>query len=172
LERDDFLAMAACHAEYPALAFYNSGSCAGASQPHRHLQMVPLPFWTGARQMPLEAAWKLGPLPFRHRLARFDAARPGDLEAMADTWWDQYGRLADAEVPLGESVLPPYNLLWTDRWMLWVPRSAEKVAGISLNALAFAGAFLVKTKDQLNWLRTAGPLAALRAVSEPASAVD
>ena len=43
LNLEDFAALWTCMAEFEALAFYNSGRIAGASQPHKHLQMVPLP---------------------------------------------------------------------------------------------------------------------------------
>jgi ATP adenylyltransferase len=39
----DFQALWRCLLEYESLGFYNSGSGAGASQPHKHLQLVPLP---------------------------------------------------------------------------------------------------------------------------------
>ena len=56
----------------------------------------------------------------------------------------------------------PYNLLVTRDWLLFVPRSEEKWQGISLNALAFAGAMLVRGRDRLDRLRDAGPMTALR----------
>ncbi|MCG8423247.1 MAG: phosphorylase [Proteobacteria bacterium] len=43
LNSSDFAAMWACLAEFDGLVFYNSGPSAGASQRHKHLQMVPLP---------------------------------------------------------------------------------------------------------------------------------
>jgi ATP adenylyltransferase len=39
----DFEAMWMCLREFEGLAFYNSGTVSGASQPHKHLQQVPLP---------------------------------------------------------------------------------------------------------------------------------
>src|SRR5512135_268605 len=39
----DFEALWACMSEYDALGFYNGGREAGASQQHKHLQLVPLP---------------------------------------------------------------------------------------------------------------------------------
>jgi ATP adenylyltransferase len=39
----DFEALWTCMTEYECLAFYNGGREAGASQPHKHLQMAPLP---------------------------------------------------------------------------------------------------------------------------------
>ena len=43
LTLDDFHAMWLCLAEFDGLAFYNAGTIAGASQLHKHLQMIPLP---------------------------------------------------------------------------------------------------------------------------------
>ena len=43
LTQADFQALWTCLAEYDSLGFYNSGESAGASQPHKHLQTVPLP---------------------------------------------------------------------------------------------------------------------------------
>lgn len=43
LTREDFTALAACLAGYESLGFYNGGAVAGASQAHKHLQLVPLP---------------------------------------------------------------------------------------------------------------------------------
>jgi sulfate adenylyltransferase (ADP) / ATP adenylyltransferase len=42
----DFAAMWACLAEFDGLVFYNAGKIAGASQPHKHLQIVSLPLVT------------------------------------------------------------------------------------------------------------------------------
>ena len=77
-----------------------------------------------------------------------------------------YRRLLD-DCGLSESSgeLPPYNLLLTRRWMLLVPRQCEHAAGISFNALAFAGALLVKDHDQWEQLREFGPWRALQTVA-------
>jgi len=49
--------------------------------------------------------------------------------------------------------------------MLLVPRSQERFEGISINALGFAGAFLVKNEQQLATLRRFGPVHALQQVT-------
>ena len=54
LEHADFLALAACLAQLDGIGFYNSGEIAGASQPHKHLQLVPTPLDGGPHRMPLE----------------------------------------------------------------------------------------------------------------------
>src|SRR5712691_10110962 len=43
LDGEDFVALGACLAQLDGLGFYNAGAAAGASQPHKHLQMIPLP---------------------------------------------------------------------------------------------------------------------------------
>ncbi len=59
----------------------------------------------------------------------------------------------------------PYNLLITRRWMLLVPRTREFFAGISVNALGFAGSLFVRDKKQLAAAISHGPLRVLREVS-------
>ncbi|BDI16003.1 hypothetical protein ANSO36C_18050 [Nostoc cf. commune SO-36] len=54
LTLEDFTAMWACLANFDGLAFYNSGKTAGASQRHKHLQLVPLPLAPSGTQIPIE----------------------------------------------------------------------------------------------------------------------
>ena len=62
----------------------------------------------------------------------------------------------------------PYNLLVSPDWMVLVPRSRECWDGVSLNALAFIGAVLVRSEEQRDALRKVGLLEALKAVcAEP-----
>lgn len=131
------------------LGFYNGGAGAGASQAHKHLQLVPL--------VPsLEPLIRAGRLPVRHALA----PTPRDGTALARTV-EQLLR----QVGVGPSA--PWNLLATREWLLVVARRAESFEGISVNSLGFAGSLLVKTKEQLERLRAVGPLAVLRAVGAP-----
>ena len=61
----------------------------------------------------------------------------------------------------------PYCLLVTRDWMLLVPRSREFFEDISLNSLAFAGSFFVRNEQQLDRLKSFGPMNALRRVALP-----
>jgi ATP adenylyltransferase len=171
----DFEALWLCLGELDALAFYNSGPLAGASQRHKHLQLVPLPLGAGPAAFPLEPRLASAPagnaplaapgLPFLHALARVDAlaALPpaAAAPACAALYREMLARVdADPE-------RTPYNLLATRRWLWLVPRTREGWNGISVNALGFAGALLVADASALARLRDAGPLAALRAVAPP-----
>jgi sulfate adenylyltransferase (ADP) / ATP adenylyltransferase len=55
LEVADFAVWWRCLNEYDSLGFYNGGARAGASQPHRHLQLVPLPLADSGPRIPLES---------------------------------------------------------------------------------------------------------------------
>ncbi len=78
----DFEALWVCMAEFDGLAFYNAGKIAGASQRHKHLQLVPFPLAPGESGCPIAAALDdiryqgevgIAPgLPFVHALARMD----------------------------------------------------------------------------------------------------
>jgi ATP adenylyltransferase len=59
----------------------------------------------------------------------------------------------------------PYNMLLTSRWMMVVPRAVEHYAGVSVNALGFAGSLLVPDRERLDDLRRVGPMAVLEAVA-------
>lgn len=173
LDRGDFEALGHCMSEVDGLGFYNGGTIAGASQTHKHLQLVPLPLGEGDDPTPLDAViddpgppgdlHTLSALPFEHSLVPLDGSplsgiRAAELEA-------HYRAACEAIGIRDES--QPYNLLLTRRWMLVVPRSREYWNRVSVNALGFAGSLLVRNQDELQAVRDSGPLAILRSVVEP-----
>ena len=169
----DFEALWLCLAEFDSLVFYNSGSIAGASQPHKHLQQVSLPIGTGPERLPMDgpiAQTKLvnrmgavPMLPFLNALAdTSDLAAASPAEAAQPTL-DMYREML---ARLGcRPPLDSYNLLATRDWMLVVPRSAEKYRTISVNSLGFAGSLLVRNEEELGLVRDVGPLDILQAVA-------
>lgn len=182
LDRDDLAALLACMAGREALGFYNGGVTAGASQPHKHLQMVPLPLGEGAMPTPIDAVLGAVPhrpgfcavprLPFRHTFAWLEPALPDDPHAAASRLEALYlAALAHIGVTAVEHEgerrqSAPYNLLITRRWVLAVPRAREHFDSISVNALAFAGSLFVRDEAQLAAIKRAGPMAVLRVVVE------
>jgi ATP adenylyltransferase len=151
----DFEALLSCTAEVDALAFYNGGRLAGASQPHKHLQLVQAPLAAGGRRTPMDEALARGRLPFRHALGP-------PLREPVQAHATYIGLLRDVGC---EQPGMPYNLLATRDWTLVVPRTQESFESISLNSLAFAGSLLVKNREQLERVRAVGPMAMLRAVT-------
>lgn len=185
LDRADFAALAACLRGVDGLAFYNGGREAGASQPHKHLQLVPLPIGDGPWGVPMEAlfdAWvatgraaRLLRLPFANGFAPLDESAFVQADA-ADRLLELYrGMLAacalgadrDEAANEPQRQAGPYNLLVTRRWMLLVPRSRERFGTISVNALGFAGSLFVRDDAELRALREAGPMRLLQAVARP-----
>ena len=175
---DDFLALAACMAEIDGLAIYNGGAVAGASQPHKHLQLVPLPFVEGGPPVPVEpllaaVAGQAGILrvpgfPFLHAFAWTEPDWFLDAGTAAQRMRRLYLDLLRA-TGLGvfrfgeeERQAAPYNLLATRRWMLLVPRSREMFDSVPVNSLGFAGSLFVRDEAQLALLKHAGPMAVLR----------
>jgi len=165
----DFEALHLCMAEYEGLGFYNGGVEAGASQDHKHLQLVPLPLAGEGPAVPIAPLLERGGLPFAHALVRLDPSRDHRDPALAEerhaVYRDLLGRLGPGA--RGGRQSAPYNLLLTRDWMLAVPRSREHFHGVSINALGFAGSLFVRRADELRAFEEHGPLAALRAVVEP-----
>lgn len=180
LDRGDFAALLACMQGMDGLGFYNGGRVAGASQTHKHLQLVPLPLAPSGPPLPMAPLLEGdGPrcprLPFAHAFGRLSgpaaglgASGAGEAEAL-------YRRLmGEAGVPMlaapdGERQGAPYNLLVAGDWMLLVPRSAECFQGVSVNALGFAGSLFVRERTQLERIRSVGPRRVLADVSGAAS---
>ena len=71
-----------------------------------------------------------------------------------------------ANVECGGQQSGAYNMLMTRNWMLIVPRSQAGFAGISVNALGFAGHLLARNQQQVETIRENGPLGLLSACRE------
>jgi ATP adenylyltransferase len=167
----DMEALARCLVELDGLAFYNGGRAAGASQTHKHLQLVPLPLEPDHQGVPMEPLLQTRPgdnataLPFDHAFAPLQA--DSDAAELHRVYLDLLRRIGIRPLP-GQGKLwqsGPYNLLATRRWMLAVPRQTESVDGISMNALGFAGSLFVKDEAGLSTVRQRGPMALLCAAA-------
>lgn len=175
----DFAAVAPGLAGGRGLAFYNAGRTAGASQPHKHFQLVPLPLGRDCdiptsvlledSEDGVDSVPRLG---FRHAFRVLDG-QAGDPDAFGARCRQAYREslrdLGLADGPLDEdgSRLPPYNLLLTPAWMLIVPRSREHCADISVNGLGYAGSLFVSTAEKLEHVKATGPMTILESVSVP-----
>ena len=180
----DFNALCTCMHEYDGLGFYNAGQIAGASQTHKHLQMVPLPLSSRSTALPIASLLgtvspdavrirNLPDLPFAHAFGQLSEGLFDDPHHAGEVTYDLYVDMMESlgirgTRTNGEFQQPaPYNLLVTRSWMLLVPRSAEHYRGLSINGLGFAGSLFVRTEAELDMLIAEGPMAVLSAVSKP-----
>lgn len=175
LTRTDFVALVRSMTEFDGLGFYNSGRIAGASQPHKHIQLVPLPMTTDGPRVPIEpllsgidaedAPRRSETLPFENVVVRREEdAGSGSEDEQAGRLLGQYRSML-AAAGLDDERPRPYNLLVTRDWLLLVPRRREHYRSISVNALGFAGSFFVKDRRERDLLVRAGPAAVLKAVA-------
>ena len=170
LNLDDFVALHRCMSDAPVLAFYNRGKTAGASQTHKHLQLIKcplqaeqlIPFTPQLQTLNDEVPRSLTTLPFRHAalalpkdLFQSDRKHTNDAGIQLQHLYDRLRMTLNIEKH-GEEITTPYNLLLTQDWMLMVPRTQESFMGISLNALAFCGSILVKDEEQAQEIINAG----------------
>lgn len=130
------------------LAFYNSGVDAGASQAHRHFQVIP------TETVPIDAHIKSTTCfdePFRIPLySTFIHAcirRPDSMNS-SDWHFEACKKLKS----FCSKDSTAFNLIWTRDWILLVPRRKEFTDDNlnSLNAMAFAGYFLVMDEGHMH----------------------
>ena len=166
----DWQALASVEADTPGLWFFNSCAAAGASQPHRHLQLLP--------RSEAEASCPLAGLclqqldglarrwPWAYRLTRRSASGTPRAARELQALYLQHAKALGLGDP-SQSPVPrqPYNLLFDRHWLMTIRRTREHWAGFSVNALGFAGCLLITETSDQAWLQREGPLALLTAVA-------
>jgi len=182
----------------PAVGFYNSAAPAGASQAHKHMQLIPFDVLEtyrpkAAEVLPTDAAmmqraaalsvsgdriaggraFTLPQFRFRHALALLpDHLEPGTGQA-GDYLQELYRHLLH-EAGVGEEGGEgedgqAHNLLLTAGWMMVVPRSKRKgLESIDVNAMGFIGCLLIRTHEALEAAEKS-PLKVLESVTWPES---
>lgn len=170
LEGQDWQAVARVAADTGGLWFFNSSALAGASQPHRHLQLLPRqedePSCPLAELIAQQLRQEQAPWPWAYRISpRQDPLGGTDL---AELYASHCRDLGLGQPGLHDQPLHPYNLIFDDSWFLTVRRLREHCAGFSVNGLGFAGYLLGTHRSDLNWLQQKGPWALLAAVAAPA----
>ncbi|AFY27749.1 DUF4922 domain-containing protein [Cyanobium gracile] len=171
IEASDWQAVAQVGRDTGGLWFFNSGARSGASQPHRHLQLLP--------RRPGEPSCPLAPLfleqletgkpawSWAYRLSR--RSDPLGGSDLADLYHAHARDLELGDPGRDSEPLHPYNLLFDDDWFLTVRRVREHGAGFSVNALGFAGFLLITEGSDRSWLERHGPWVLLKNVAAPRS---
>ena len=153
------------------LWFFNSAPEAGASQPHRHLQLLPRAngeiicpeeekFEANAVANKSAWPWQVGlKATLNNELPSLDFLIRSYAE-LAETYG--VGNPNKDKIPL-----LPYNLLISNKWFVLIPRSKEGHKGFSLNALGYAGFLLATAESNLAWLHENGPAKLLAEAAIP-----
>ncbi|KAI1169777.1 HIT-like domain-containing protein [Nemania sp. FL0916] len=182
LERCDVDAAYACVQAYrnagqELFVFFNSGRHSGASQPHRHLQLLPVErMKDGLEEVERGSDWTIladevcgreNILPFTVFTSPISAEMDADAKhATYLSLYKQAVRAATANVEAveeGEAQIS-YNLAMTTTCMALCPRTAEgrpitshdgdEVGAIALNGTVLAGTALVKNEAEWHALTT------------------
>lgn len=170
----DFDALRALMAQLGGLGFYNGGEEAGASQRHKHLQWIPAqpgnacltPFVARLPAIPAFETVCDPALQWAHRFVRLPPSGFG--ECSGEPLMRAFEAACSAlDLRPDTDPMPPYNLLIEHDWLLLVPRSRERHADISVNALGFAGSLFVRRAEQIDAIRRFGPLRLLAGVACP-----
>lgn len=170
LTPDDWDALSFVDSDTTGLWFFNSGPLAGASQPHRHLQLLPRP--ADQAVCPREQWFRItaesssngGDDPL-HRWARVAPMNGlSDHRNLCETYLSLCQQLGLGSPQCDDSPLAAYNILLCRHWMAVIRRGVEGVAGFSVNALGFAGCLLSTDGSDVSWIKTCGPESLLRAV--------
>lgn len=180
LTLSDFVALWRCLVEVNGFGFYNGGEVAGASQRHKHLQLVPLPLIPDGTSLPIaetlttaDFQGNIGTIksfPFQHAFIKLNWQEQTAVKILAQHSLEAYHQLLNVMKIQGSEGLKgqqtqAYNLLMTREWMLIIPRSQEGYENILVNSLGLAGAMLVRNREQLEHLKKLSPLKVLTAVA-------
>ena len=168
------------------MAFFNRGPLSGASQPHKHIQCVPLPIARDKDGQGMEAPFeriigeaisetrgvKDGSVPASVELLPFVNAVHDVRNATPEALHRAYGSLLDSlEERLQRKWTrdDSYNMLLTKDYMMVIPRHAEHIESVGANAMGFAGSFFLGTQAEIDDLKRLGPSKVLGALGFDAS---
>ncbi len=163
LSKLDMAALEKVEQDTGGLWFFNSGPSAGASQPHRHLQLLrrsnseiccPREYWF--KKM-VDGCSHVDELTRACKVTK----RSSSFNLRSNSLYKAYISLAK-DMNLGDPIndLKPrkaYNLLITKDWLAIITRKKEKHFGFSINGLGFAGYLLATRESRLGWLLDVGP---------------
>ncbi|KAL8286272.1 hypothetical protein RQP46_004760 [Phenoliferia psychrophenolica] len=174
------------------LAFFNCGPESGASQPHKHIQFIPLsngvaPFdaYIAAHKPDKSNSPFQMPLPYANFTVGIQPPPGADLAsylcgnylALFDLVIDHLRRSsmnddsAVLQTPFRLSALS-YNVIMTESYIQIIPRTKESFTleggeQVSINSLGYAGAVLVKSQTALDGVKKTGVLAVLAECGYP-----
>ena len=169
LEIEDFKALTKVDIDTTGLWFFNSGPKAGASQPHRHLQLLR----RGSTDILCpRMQWYYDfiddNLDKNDKLLKYInvVSRKKNSRYIAQDLYNSYTSMC-LKLGIGSHAydIKPrkeYNILISEDWIAIILRERDEYKGFNINALGFAGYLLATYKSDIHWLNTYGPSCLLR----------
>jgi len=157
----DWEAIKEVNKDTSGLWFFNSGPLAGASQPHRHIQLLRRD--SSELSCPREN-WILDFNNANYKNKKFckniiikKFSKSFNEENIYKIYKDLSFKLGLGEPKIDKRPRFPYNMIFTDKWIVLIKRKTDNLFGISVNALGFAGYILVTEKSDIKYLKKIGP---------------
>ncbi len=161
LDINDWIAIQMVNEDTSGLWFFNSSPIAGASQPHRHFQLLRRDH--GEIICPREK-WFLDLENNNDQDSKLKKNAVVSKFNFLDNSINIYNLYLELSKKIGlgnpiddEKPKFPYNILITNNWIAIIKRKYDHVHGFSVNGLGFAGYLLVTEKSNINYLKKYGP---------------
>ena len=164
LNIDDFEAISNVDNDTTGLWFFNSSKEAGASQPHRHFQLLPR---HNNESICPRYEWFCSLLNNKNHIksliSHCISIKPRNYNkySCSNDLFNSYKSMIEemnlGDIDLNNKPLKPYNLLITSEWIALIKRKTDRSNGFSINALGFAGYFLGTKRSDVDTLIKFGP---------------
>ena len=164
LNIDDFEAIENVDNDTTGLWFFNSSREAGASQPHRHFQLLPRHNYESICP---RYDWFCSLLNRKNNSNSLIShcvsikQRKKNNESNSHELYNSYKTMINemnlGDVEANDKPIKPYNLLITSKWIALIKRKTHRSKGFSINALGFAGYFLGTKESDVDALINFGP---------------
>jgi len=164
LNEDDFEAIINVDNDTTGLWFFNSSKEAGASQPHRHFQLLPrhvneiiCPRYEWFCSLLNDKNDNKSEISHCISIRRRNKNKYTSTNDLFSLYKSMVSEMNIGEINLINKPLKPYNLLITSEWIALITRKTDRSNGFSINALGFAGYFLGTKRSDVDTLIKFGP---------------
>ena len=175
LSLEDWEALTQVEENIKGFWFFNNSPLAGASQPHKHFQLLrrlnekclfPRQKWFETKLLKSSLGTSLIDrsclvLP-RYHTGSYRAAK--ELNKL---YLDLCISMEIGNPIINKKPIYSYNLLISSKWIALIRRSKESYKGFSINALGFAGYFLATKNSDIGWIKEKKPISILNEVVLP-----
>ena len=161
LDISDWEAIQKVNKDTSGLWFFNSSPIAGASQPHRHIQLLrrsndeiscPREKWFLEMKSDQDIYSKLKK---NIIVSKFNFLE--NSISLFELYLEISMKLGLGNPLTDKKPRHAYNLLITNKWIAIIRRTNDNIHGFSINGLGFAGYLLVTEKSDVNYLKKFGP---------------